>query len=564
MAVHAKNDSAATSPSGASCAGAPGERASQQHGGDARAAGEDACVVSAGKEGGGPSFGQPTAGAPLPLVRRWIQRLAHLLAPEGYFDRNRPPAILVSFVVHLILLLCLALLSFPHLGMDGVATQYLTVVGPDSRTRQHAEVSVADASPSAPPAPVEPIDSSPPLQAVQPQTDPTETMQRVLKELGERSRSASSPPSLSVFDAADVHLSARFAATGIEGRSADRRAELARARGGTRQSEAAVERALAWLAEHQLPSGGWSLLHDRGRCDGRCRNPGSPDRFDPAATGLSLLAFLGAGYTHRDGKYRETVRRGIYFLMQVMEETPYGGSFLYQSPRGMYNHGIASFALCEAYQMTGDPDLREAAQKAIAFTVSAQHYHGSWGYLPQQPGDLTITGWQVMALKSAQAAGLDFPENTVWRIDPFLQSQMAEDGVFFGYTRPGQNNVCTAIGNLLRLFRGTPRSDPKILAAIEHFQRLGPSGDDIYYNYYASLLLFHMGGESWRQWNPRMRDFLVSTQATEGHERGSWYFENHFGRQGGRLYTTAMAAMTLEVYYRFAPLYQHEDEPFEL
>ncbi len=522
----------------------------------------DEVPISSPEEAGQEGF--PTRRGPFSLFRRFFGRLAEVLVPPGYVERYRPPAILVSWIVHLIVVLALALLGFRYSAQRGTVTDAITLVGPDSRVSQRAEVVIDNVADTAPPVPVQAVELRPVRQPDRSGTDPAETMRKVLSELGQRPAADAPPVSMSLFDAVDLQLASRFTATGVEGRAASRRRELALARGGTRQSEAAVERALAWLAEHQLPNGGWSLVHDRGRCNGRCSNPGSPDRFDPAATGLSLLAFLGAGYTHRDGKYRETVRKGIYFLLQVMEDTPYGGSFLYQSERGMYNHGIATFALCEAYQMTGDPDLRDPAQRAIAFTVAAQHYHGSWGYLPQQPGDLTISGWQVMALKSAQSAGLDFPENTVLRIDRFLQTQAAEDGVFFGYTGPGHNNVCTAIGNLVRLFLGTSHTDPRILASVEHFLRTGPSADDIYYNYYATLLLFHMGGEGWRQWNPRMRDFLISTQATQGHEGGSWYFENHFGRQGGRLYTTAMAAMTLEVYYRFAPLFQHADDAFQL
>ncbi len=61
-----------------------------------------------------------------------------------------------------------------------------------------------------------------------------------------------------------------------------------------------------------------------------------------------------------------------------------------------------------------------------------------------------------------------------------------------------------------------------------------------------------------------MREFLIRSQSQSGHEAGSWYFEDTFAQEGGRLYTTAMSCMTLEVYYRFSPLYQQADKPFEL
>ena len=367
-----------------------------------------------------------------------------------------------------------------------------------------------------------------------------------------------------LLNASSISLSASFASTGIDGRRPEQREEIALARGGTLESEKAVEDALDWLAEHQLPSGAWSLIHDGGRCNGQCRNNGSKDRFDTAATGLSLLAFLGAGYTHKDGKHRETVRKGVYFLLQVLEETPEGGSFMYQSDRGMYNHGIATFALCEAYQLTQDRDLQKPAQQAIDFIASAQHYRRGWGYLPKQPGDLTLSGWQVMALKSAFAAGLDVPPATILQIDPFLDSQQSDSGVFYGYGSPGKSPTCTAIGLLLRMFRGMPHSDPRVLEAATYFRKVGRSNGDAYFNYYVTLFLFHVGQPFWDEWNPSIRDHLVKTQAQKGHEAGSWYFENVYGKEGGRVYTTAMCAMTLEIYYRFSPLYQQSDVPFEL
>jgi hypothetical protein len=230
----------------------------------------------------------------------------------------------------------------------------------------------------------------------------------------------------------------------------------------------------------------------------------------------------------------------------------------------MYNHGIAAFALCEAYQLSEDPDLKEPAQRAIDFIASAQSYQGGWGYLPRQPGDLTLSGWQIMALKSAFAAGLYVPPSAILRIDPFLDTQMADSGVTYGYRRKGASPTCTAIGMLVRLFRDWMHTDPRIMAGAEFLLKSGPSNSDVYFNYYATLTLFHLGAGYWEEWNPKIREHLVNTQVHQGHEAGSWYFDNPFGKEGGRVYTTAMCAMTLEVYYRFSPLYQQTDQPFEL
>ncbi len=495
-----------------------------------------------------------------PKPRSWIvSRL------DDMFSRRSTPAFLVSIIVHTVGLLLLALLTLAVSRNASETFSFEASVGEKTPNDQPVVLTPGN-SQSAPTSNVPEIEEQPPTTTQLTEGDAT-SVAELLRPGPETSTQAPSMASQSfaqVLAATNSNLNMSFVATGVDGRSPRERARRALNSGGTVRSEAAVENALRWLAEHQMASGGWSLVHDSGKCDGRCRNTGSPERFDPAATGLALLAFLGAGYTHQDGKYKETVNRGVYFLYQIMEDTPQGGSFLYTSDRGMYNHGIAAFAMCEAYQMTLDPDLKRAAQRAVDFIVSAQNYAGGWGYLPAKPGDLTISGWQVMALKSAHAAGLDIPAPVTFRLDQFLKTQQLEDTHFYGYRRPDKSPTCTTIGNLIRLFRGTTASDPDILAAAEYLQGLGSSDSDVYFNYYVSLFLFHIGGPIWESWNEPVRDYLINTQATGGHEAGSWYFDNQYGKEGGRLYTTAMAAMTLEVYYRYSPIYQQVGDKFEL
>lgn len=491
----------------------------------------------------------------------WLKLPVWIRRRDG--DWTRTPAFLVSVIAHTALLLLLTLWSVVRAPRIGGETEYLTAANvrdADPFELVKMKLAVGDAPP--PPNPVDNQKLTTPTTNAQ---SATQIVSELLLEKAPRQNTTESQGDLErLLEATSLDLSASFASTGVEGRSLPNRQKVALSRGGTIASEKAVEDALVWLAAHQRPNGSWSLVHSAGVCNGRCRNDGSKERFDTAATGLSLLAFLGAGYTHRDGIHRETIRKGVYFLLQVMEETPEGGSFIYQSDRGMYNHGIAAFALCEAYQLTKDKDLAKAAQQCIDFIASAQTYRGGWGYLPQRPGDLTLSGWQIMALKSAYAAGLNVPDRTIMRIDTFLASQQAKDGVYYGYGKPGRSPTCTAIGNLLRLFRGRTYTDPKILEAAEYFRRVGKSNSDVYFNYYATLFLFHIGGPIWENWHPTVRDHLVKTQSHSGHESGSWFFDNPYGKEGGRLYTTAMAAMTLEVYYRYSPLYQQVDVSFEL
>ena len=342
------------------------------------------------------------------------------------------------------------------------------------------------------------------------------------------------------------------------------RAEMIRRQGGTPESEYAVRLALKWLAEHQLPDGSWSFQHTQCRhCLHRCGNDGSLRRHRIASTAMALLPFLGAGQTHQDGEFRRNVDRGLYYLVRQMTPIDDGGS-LWDEEGRMYGHGLASIALCEAYGMTRDRSLREPAQQAINFIVSAQDpTGGGWRYSPRQPGDTSVVGWQLMALRSAELAYLNVPAAAWRQADYFLDSVQADGGSQYGYVTSGNGYATSAIGVLGRMFIGWELDHPPLARGIERLAAVGPSTSNapirggMYFNYYATQVLHHVGGPLWEQWNESMRDYLVSVQATRGHERGSWFINvgDMGAASGGRLYCTAMAAMTLEVYYRYSPIY---------
>ena len=342
---------------------------------------------------------------------------------------------------------------------------------------------------------------------------------------------------------------------GFEGRSAEARGNLLK-RGGpdgpTGASERAVAEALVWLAAHQRSDGSWRFTHQNGICEGRCGNPGTEDSTT-GATAIALLPFLGAGCSQTEGEYREVVERGIYYLAGRMKRTAHGGDLMEGT---MYSHGLASIALCEAYGMTQDEALRDPAQAALDFICHAQHPRGGWRYFPGQPGDMTVFGWQFMALKSGRMAGLDVPSPTVDAARKFLDTKQTLDGAYYGYIKPGKLPVPTAVGLLSRMYLGWPQEEPRLEKGVEYLSRLGPSTSDMYFNYYATQVLHHYEGPRWTRWNARMRDFLVDSQDRRGHQAGSWFFEDQHGSVGGRLYTTAVCAMILEVYYRHMPLYE--------
>jgi hypothetical protein len=225
----------------------------------------------------------------------------------------------------------------------------------------------------------------------------------------------------------------------------------------------------------------------------------------------------------------------------------------------MYGHGICSIALCEAYAMTQDRFLMDPAQAALNFIMYAQDpAGGGWRYSPRTPGDTSVVGWQIMALKSGHLGYLQIHPATIKGAEKFLDFVQADDGAAYGYDRSGSGPATNAVGLLCRMYMGWQHEDPRLERGVKGLAAIGPQPGNMYFNYYATQVLCQYEGPLWEdQWNPKMRDMLVDSQSTaDGHENGSWAFKgDHGGDSGGRLYSTAMAAMTLEVYYRYMPLY---------
>ncbi len=325
-----------------------------------------------------------------------------------------------------------------------------------------------------------------------------------------------------------------------------------------------IARALRWIAEHQYANGGWNFDHTAApRCQGKCGNPGAYRKAVNGATAIALLPFLGCGVTHKDGPpaYRKTVDRGLYFLINRMKS---GGSF-HEEEGTMYSHGLAAICLTEAYGMTRDQKLRAPAQGAINFIVQSQDPGGGgWRYHPRQQGDTSVVGWQLMALKSGYMAYLSVPATTSQKAMRFLDSVQANNGANYGYLTPStEAGACTAIGLLSRMYYGWGKDNPALESGVRWLDQKGPSPHDMYYNYYASQVMHHYGGAEWHRWNRTMRTMLEDTQVTDrkSHENGSWFAvggHDHGTDKGGRLYKTALATMTLEVYFRYAPIYKQQ------
>lgn len=346
----------------------------------------------------------------------------------------------------------------------------------------------------------------------------------------------------------------------LAGRDPRLRSQLVQREGGTILTEAAVKRGLEWLARHQNYDGSWSLdrFNEAGDCNGQCTHGGISS--DVSATALALLPFLGAGQTQVQGDYQDLVAKGLRWLV---DHQGYDGDLRTPGQGMMYAHGQATIALCEAYAMTQSEKLHEPAQKAIDFIVKAQHPSGGWRYNPGDAGDTSVVGWQMMALRSAKMAYLKVPQSVFDKASRFLDMVQTDSSLGVYTYVPGgfASPTMTAEGLLCRQYSGWKRDNPTLTSGVDWLLNTSPPSRNytyMYYWYYATQVMHHMGGDRWRNWNDSLKAILVDLQETEGHMAGSWTPTVEHDPRGGRVYMTALAVCTLEVYYRHLPLYKSE------
>lgn len=333
----------------------------------------------------------------------------------------------------------------------------------------------------------------------------------------------------------------------------------------TPDSTAALERGLTWLAANQTPAGNW----------------GSND-LGLVATGA--LAFLAAGHAPGIGEYGPTVERALGFI--VSNAKPSGLLNIAGDGRDMYNHGLATFVLGQAYGMTGDPRVGRVLDRALKLIARTQGPQGGWNYrAAPQDGDLSLCVMQAKALRSAVDSGLEIPpeviEKAIFRVRQHYMpavggpnapeaQQRAVAGRFTYGVGGGQATIAMASAGVVCLqefgqyedWRIGKSMEPVMAAIAKVKPETTASGRlpfDAYTLNYVAQSLYQVGGQGWRLHYPKLRDCIITSQVFDPAvpERGGWWTAGaHVDGPPGKLYGTAVAVFVLAIPNRYLPILQ--------
>jgi hypothetical protein len=357
-------------------------------------------------------------------------------------------------------------------------------------------------------------------------------------------------------------------------------AAIGKENGATSLSEAAVEAGLDGLSRHQEPDGSWSCEKFRGRCETegfKCGGEGLP-LYDVGVSSLALLAFLGAGNTEQEGRYKDAVRNGMRWLKSQQDARGlFGTTEDYRYP---YAHAIATLAMTENAVLSGTTAARDSTIKGLEYIVKIQSpQQRGWRYAEKPPdSDSTVTAWMVLPLKAAQVAGIRSTDQTFRVASEFIKKITDERTSRTGYLTkddhpfrfeaqmkrcpPGETESTTACGMAVRIFCG---DEPRGTGLIRGMGRVlldkPPEWNpevgriDYFYWHFGTLAMFQLGGPEWQEWWQKMKEAALTGQQkgnpTETCQRGSWDPIDPWGTQGGRIYSTAMMVLCLEGPYRY-------------
>ena len=301
------------------------------------------------------------------------------------------------------------------------------------------------------------------------------------------------------------------------------------------QDPSPVDRSLGWLARQQNDDGSWSL---------QGKGQGAPE---VASTGLAVLAFLGAGDTHKSGRYKKEVGTALRWLKMIQSAE----GRLHVAGGSLRTHAIGALALIEAYGLTGSPIFRTSAQSAADYTTRVLLETEAAKEL-----DAETAGWCLAALKSAKVSGLKVDDRTFERCLARLDALTSDADGTIGAKTAGDVAVGTAAATIGRVFGGRdPNKDATVVRGAAHLARTLPkwegAGVDPRYVYFGSLATFQRGGDDWRAWSAALKDEIAAHQLTDGDDAGSWRLATDGSTKLGTVGSVAALAMALEVCYRY-------------
>lgn len=314
-------------------------------------------------------------------------------------------------------------------------------------------------------------------------------------------------------------------------------------------SDASIHRVLEYLRTAQRPDGAWES-----------------GTFGPATsvTSLAVMAFLAAGHVPGEpGPYRESIERGIRYVLD--HQRPNGVIASNSSNGPMYCHGISTLMLAEVIGMTDDAEVAEQIRttlvRAVKLILAAQNrpkssnHAGGWRYQPtSNDSDISVSGWQLMALRAIKSAGCEVPSENINRAVAYLKRCAVRQGGFAYQPGGGPNNPRTGTGVLALEICGEHLTKEAVAGAedlLKHPPRWS-STSFFYEVYYASIAMFQMGDKYFLSYYPKLVSILLAHQGKDG----SWLSDDAHDRTGGRNYCTAMAVLALTVEYRYLPIYQ--------
>jgi prenyltransferase beta subunit len=302
----------------------------------------------------------------------------------------------------------------------------------------------------------------------------------------------------------------------------------------TPAAERAIDKGLQYLASRQNRDGSWD------------------DKYQAASTSCALMAFMLKGHFPKAGRHGAQLDRAVTFLIRRADER---GGYLGGTSHGMYEHGLATLALSEVWGMSDNEKIRDTLKRAVQIILRSQNREGGWRYHPRpEDADLSVTVMQIVALASAQEAGILVPNSVIKNAVRYVKKcQHPYEGGFGYQPNYSQLRVSSSAAGVMSLLMCGERKSRAVQKGLDYLRRQGDDQfekTEFYYyaHYYAVQAMYQAGERYYQEWYPRIHDALVRKQNPKD---GSWS-----GGRGGYGYSTSMAILILGVPYRFLPIYQ--------